>query len=36
MLGPYPITYDEDNPPNEDDFDLPDDFIDEDGTLTDD
>jgi len=36
MLGPYPITYDEDNPPNEDDFDLPDDFIDEDGKLTDD
>jgi len=30
MLGPYPITYDENNPPDEDDFDLPDDFIDED------
>ena len=27
MLGPYPIAYDED-----DDFDLPDDFIDEDNT----
>ena len=24
MLGPYPIIYDEDNPPTEDDFDLPD------------
>ena len=31
MLGPYPITYDENNPPDEDDFDMPDDFIDEDG-----
>lgn len=36
ILGPFPIIYDEDNPPNEDDFDLPDGFIDEDGRLTDD
>jgi hypothetical protein len=32
-LGPFPINYDEDNPPDEDDFDLPDDFIDEDNKL---
>tara|TARA_B100000809_G_scaffold230873_1_gene245609 strand:- start:805 stop:1269 length:465 start_codon:yes stop_codon:yes gene_type:complete len=32
-LGPFPIKYDEDNPPDEDDFDLPDDFIDEDNKL---
>jgi hypothetical protein len=30
LLGPYPIAYDEDNPPDEDNFDMPDDFIDED------
>lgn len=36
IMGPFPIIYDEDNPPNEDDFDLPDGFIDEDGRLTDD
>ena len=36
IMGPFPIIYDEDNPSNEDDFDLPDGFIDEDGRLTDD
>jgi hypothetical protein len=36
MLGPFPITYDEDSPPDEDDFDLPSDLIDEDGKQTDD
>jgi hypothetical protein len=36
MLGPFPITYDKDSPPDEDDFDLPSDLIDEDGKPTDD